>query len=159
MGLCSLPIMKLIKFKFLSIFPEHLFRRSGRSFPSSNHLNGSTTSSSSSSSSASVLTRRDLEAMLGRLGAGRVGIDELVRRLGSVCGGGGGGEEEELRLAFGSFDEDGDGRITAEELLGYWGGGVMGDEGCILEDCRRMLVWVDGNRDGFVCFKDFSRMM
>ncbi|KAI4341237.1 hypothetical protein MLD38_025985 [Melastoma candidum] len=163
--------MKLIK--SLSLSPKRLFCRSGRSFPSSNHLDDSTTSSSS----ASILTRRDLEALLGRLGAGAcsqdeveamlrdvglgvgdgVGIDELVGRLGSVCGGGGGGEEE-LRQAFEFFDEDGDGRITAEELLGVLGG-VMGDEGCTLEECRRMIAGVDGNMDGFVCFEDFSRMM
>ncbi|KAI4319622.1 hypothetical protein MLD38_033202 [Melastoma candidum] len=176
--------MKLINFKSLSLSPKRLFRsrRSGRSSPSSNHLDGSfsstttTSSSSSSSASAPVLTRRDLEALLGRLGAGAcsqdeveamlrdiglgvedgVCIDELVGRLGAVCGGG--GKEEELRQAFEFFDEDGDGRITAEELLGVMGG-VMGDEGCTLEDCRRMIAGVDGNRDGFVCFEDFTRMM
>ncbi|KAI4374683.1 hypothetical protein MLD38_012650 [Melastoma candidum] len=96
-------------------------------------------------SSMSALTRCDLEPLLGRLGAGAcsqdeveamlrdvdlgVGdggdIDELVGRLGSMCGGVRGGEEEELRQGFEFFDKDGDGRITAEELLGVLGG-VMG---------------------------------
>ncbi|KAL7197531.1 hypothetical protein ACSBR2_020129 [Camellia fascicularis] len=63
----------------------------------------------------------------------------------------------ELREAFDFFDSDHDGRITAEELHAVFA--AIGDEQCTLEDCRRMISGVDKNRDGFVCFGDFARMM
>ncbi|KAI4376232.1 hypothetical protein MLD38_014017 [Melastoma candidum] len=132
--------MKLIKFKSLSLSPKRLFHRSRRSFPSSNHLDSSTTSSSSSASSASVLTRRDLDGLLDRLGAGACSQDEVEAMLRDVGLGVGDG-------TFEFFDEDWDGRITAEELLGVLGE-VMGDEGCTLEDCRRMIAGVDGTSPG-----------
>jgi calcium-binding protein CML len=65
--------------------------------------------------------------------------------------------EEELRETFEFFDEDKDGRITAEELLRVFK--AFGDGRCTLEDCRRMISGVDKNGDGFVCFEDFTLMM
>lgn len=65
--------------------------------------------------------------------------------------------DSELREAFDFFDSDHDGRITAEELHAVFA--AIGDEQCTLEDCRRMISGVDKNRDGFVCFGDFARMM
>ncbi|KAI8023589.1 putative calcium-binding protein CML36 [Camellia lanceoleosa] len=47
--------------------------------------------------------------------------------------------------------------ITTEELHAVFV--VIGDEQCTLEDCRRMISGVDKIRDGFVCFRDFTRMM
>ncbi|KAK9154731.1 hypothetical protein Sjap_002211 [Stephania japonica] len=62
-----------------------------------------------------------------------------------------------LRDAFRVFDADGDGKISAEELWEVFA--AIGDEGCTLEDCRRMISGVDSDGDGFVCFEDFQRMM
>ncbi|KAL9672586.1 hypothetical protein QQ045_028837 [Rhodiola kirilowii] len=63
----------------------------------------------------------------------------------------------ELRDAFDFFDVNLDGRITAEELLD--GLTKLGDPKCTLSECRRMIAEVDVNKDGYVCFQDFSRMM
>ncbi|GFP92914.1 probable calcium-binding protein cml36 [Phtheirospermum japonicum] len=63
----------------------------------------------------------------------------------------------EMREAFDFFDSDRDGRITAEELFRVFR--TIGDAGCTLEDCQRMIRGVDRNGEGFVCFQDFSRMM
>ncbi|KAL2923409.1 putative calcium-binding protein CML36 [Bienertia sinuspersici] len=66
-------------------------------------------------------------------------------------------DEGDLKDAFDFFDANHDGKISAEEL--YKGFMALGDERCTLEDCQRMIEGVDKNRDGFVCFQDFSRMM
>lgn len=63
----------------------------------------------------------------------------------------------ELRDAFDYYDTDGDGRISAEELFGVFS--TLGDEGCTLDDCRRMLDGVDKDGKGFVCYEDFVSMM
>lgn len=63
----------------------------------------------------------------------------------------------ELRDAFDHFDTDGDGRISAEELLAFFS--TLGDGGCTLDDCRRMIAGVDREGKGFVGFNDFVRMM
>ena len=65
--------------------------------------------------------------------------------------------DEELRETFEVFDTDGDGKITAEELMRVLA--AIGDERCTLEDCGRMIAEVDKNGDGEVCFEDFSRLM
>ncbi|KAL7188005.1 hypothetical protein ACSBR1_037946 [Camellia fascicularis] len=67
------------------------------------------------------------------------------------------GKTPKLREAFDFFDSDHDGWITAEELHAVFA--AIGDEQCTLEDCRRMISGVDKNMDGFVCFRDFARMM
>ncbi|KAL1351198.1 hypothetical protein HN51_015137 [Arachis hypogaea] len=121
-----------------------------------------------------VVSRQELEAVLKSLaplrseevaamlrevdaeGRGCISVEELVSRVGSV-GDVPMTEEDELREAFEVFDSDGDGRISAEELLRVFH--AIGDERCTLEECRRMIEGVDRNRDGFVCFEDFSRMM
>lgn len=123
-----------------------------------------------------MVSRKELEALLSRLGAeppsreevtmmlseveagedsGCISVEALMSRFGSaacepVC-------DSELRETFGYFDTDHDGKITAEELLSFFT--AIGDERCTLEECRRMIAGVDKNGDGFVCFKDFSRMM
>ncbi|KAK7344992.1 hypothetical protein VNO77_15317 [Canavalia gladiata] len=84
-----------------------------------------------------------------------ISVDELANRVGS--GFGAGSNSEELREAFELFDEDGDGRISAKELLRVFA--AIGDEDCTLEECRRMIDRVDRKGNGFVCFEDFSRMM
>ncbi|WOK93552.1 putative calcium-binding protein CML18 [Canna indica] len=121
------------------------------------------------------ITKRELEAVLRRLvpddppsteevasmvaevdrdGDGCISLDEFGAVEAALAGGGG---AEELREVFAVFDADGDGRITAEELRGVFA--MLGDVGCTIEDCRRMIGGVDTNGDGFVCFEDFMRMM
>lgn len=66
-------------------------------------------------------------------------------------------EEKELRVAFEVYDTNGDGKISAEELRDVFK--MLGDRDCGIEDCRKMIDGVDSDGDGFVCFKDFTRMM
>ncbi|XP_006645392.1 probable calcium-binding protein CML35 [Oryza brachyantha] len=108
------------------------------------------------------ISRRELEAVLRRLGHEAPSDDELdaVAAIAAEAEGEGAGEEDELREAFKVFDADGDGRITAEELRGVMVAILGGDaEGCSLDDCRRMIGGVDADGDGFVGFQDFARMM
>lgn len=90
-------------------------------------------------------------------GDGDCGINlDNFGALGSSTGGEG-SMEEELREAFGVFDADGDGQISAEELLGVFL--TLGDDGCTMDDCRWMIGGVTSRNDGFVGFDDFVRMM
>ncbi|CAL9144420.1 unnamed protein product [Musa hybrid cultivar] len=122
------------------------------------------------------ITKRELEAVLRRLvpdaptaeevasmvaemdrdGDGCISLDEFAA-LGPALAASAGGGESELREAFAVFDADGDGKVSAEELLGVFA--TLGDCGCTLEDCRRMIGGVDADGDGFVGFEDFVRMM
>ena len=54
--------------------------------------------------------------------------------------------------AFIIFDDNGDSKISVEELLGVFV--MLGDEGCMLEDCRRMINGVNMDDDSFVCFQE-----
>ncbi|CAH9127587.1 unnamed protein product [Cuscuta epithymum] len=116
----------------------------------------------------------ELGALLSRVGAEPIGEEELRMMLSDVDRDGDGcisledfcalssafappSCDSELRDAFDFFDTDHDGRITAEELFSVFR--TIGDARCTLEDCRRMIAGVDKNRDGFVCFEDFSVMM
>lgn len=120
------------------------------------------------------ITRDELGALLSRLGASPPSEEELSLMLSEVDRNGDGcisleefgaissafgppSCDAELREAFDFFDNDRDGKITAEELYGVFTS--IGDGGCTLEDCRRMISGVDKNNDGFVCFEDFTRMM
>lgn len=101
--------------------------------------------------------REDVELMLADVdpeGRGSVRVEAILSRVGSGCAEAG---MEDLKEAFEVFDSDRDGRISAEELLGFFK--AVGDERCTLEECRRMIRGVDKNGDGFVCFEEFSRMM
>ncbi|CAO1943024.1 unnamed protein product [Urochloa humidicola] len=110
--------------------------------------------------SPAEIPRRELEAVLRRLGHGEPSDDELDAVAAMAAEAPAPGAEDELMEAFRVFDADGDGRITAEELRAVMeailGGGA---EGCSLDDCRRMIGGVDADGDGFVGFQDFARMM
>ncbi|RCV29041.1 hypothetical protein SEVIR_5G457900v4 [Setaria viridis] len=110
--------------------------------------------------SPAEIPRRELEAVLRRLGHGEPSDDELDAVAAMAAQAPAPGGEDELMEAFRVFDADGDGRITAEELRAVMeailGGGA---EGCSLDDCRRMIGGVDADGDGFVGFQDFARMM
>nr|XP_010943035.1 calmodulin-like protein 1 [Elaeis guineensis] len=62
----------------------------------------------------------------------------------------------EIKCAFWMFDQDKDGRISAEELQNMLE--KLG-ENHTLDDCRRMIKHVDKNGDGFVDMDDFLAMM
>ncbi|GMN55483.1 hypothetical protein TIFTF001_024594 [Ficus carica] len=127
-----------------------------------------------------IVSRKELEALLCRLAGGGVGsstnqevvatmlsevdsdgegcisVEALMSRVSSAAACEPAGDSD-LREAFDFFDADRDGRITAEELFGFFT--AIGDDRCTLDDCRRMIDGVDRNGDGFVCYEDFSRMM
>ncbi|XP_074588553.1 putative calcium-binding protein CML18 [Curcuma longa] len=122
------------------------------------------------------ITQPELEACLHRLVLDPPSSDEVARMVADVDRDGDGcisldefaaleaaaglrlaGAGSELRDAFAVFDADGDGKISAEELLGVLG--ALGDGECTLEDCRSMIGDVDADGDGFVGFEDFVRMM
>ncbi|URE17412.1 hypothetical protein MUK42_11587 [Musa troglodytarum] len=63
---------------------------------------------------------------------------------------------KDLKDAFGMFDEDRDGRISAEEIKRMME--KLG-ESCSLEDCARMVKNVDKNGDGLVDMEEFMAMM
>ncbi|XP_048566126.1 probable calcium-binding protein CML35 [Triticum urartu] len=137
--------------------------------PSFASASSSSTSSSSedalprASTPRSVLpaeiSRRELEAVLRRLGHEEPSDDELDA-VAAIAAAGEAGPEDELMEAFNVFDADGDGRITAEELRGVLLAILGGEaDGCSLDDCRRMIGGVDADGDGFVGFQDFARMM
>ncbi|KAG2622929.1 probable calcium-binding protein CML36 [Panicum virgatum] len=115
---------------------------------------------------AAPLTREDLETALRRVVSSE---EELAEMLAEAAGSGvlleeiaaeaqaAAADEGELRDTFAVFDADGDGRISAEELLAVLAS--LGDDRCSVEDCRRMIGGVDVDGDGFVCFNEFARMM
>lgn len=124
-----------------------------------------------------VISRSELEALLGKVARQPPSQDEVSFMLSEVDGDGDGyinletlmnqvvgpacdepAREPELRETFDIFDTDHDGKITADELMVFFKDKI-GDERCTLEDCHRMIASVDKNGDGFVCFEDFSRMM
>lgn len=63
---------------------------------------------------------------------------------------------ENLKEAFGVFDIDKNGSISAEELQK-----VLGrlEESCTIEECRKMINGVDVDGDGMISFDEFKVMM
>ncbi|GJN07044.1 hypothetical protein PR202_ga24833 [Eleusine coracana subsp. coracana] len=134
---------------------------------------GSTTSSSSSDEAASVttprtvlpstktkpaaVTREEMEAALRKVVSSEDELAEMLAEAGVVLQEITAADEGELKETFAVFDADGDGRISAEELREVLAS--LGDDRCSVDDCRRMIRGVDTDGDGFVCFKEFTRMM
>ncbi|OEL14173.1 hypothetical protein BAE44_0024808 [Dichanthelium oligosanthes] len=125
-------------------------------------LPSSTTSASGTKSKPAAVTREDLEVALRRVVSSEEELAEMLAEaeaglvleeiLATATT-----DEGELKETFAVFDADGDGRISAEELLSVLAS--LGDDRCSVEDCRRMIGGVDADGDGFVCFTEFSRMM
>ncbi|KAI3936152.1 hypothetical protein MKX01_021432 [Papaver californicum] len=83
----------------------------------------------------------------------RLGLDELLglfeEKEPSV---------DEVRGAFDVFDENSDGFIDAIELQKVLS--TLGiREGLTLEDCSRMIITFDDNRDGRIDFNEFVKLM
>ncbi|GER28250.1 calcium binding protein [Striga asiatica] len=76
------------------------------------------------------------------------------------CGGGAGDgaevDNKELKEAFDLYDQDKNGKISANELHAVLR--CLGEK-CSLKDCRRMISNVDADGDGCVNFKEFKKMM
>lgn len=62
----------------------------------------------------------------------------------------------DIRSAFWMFDQDGNERISAEEV---WSMLKRLGEDCTLEQCRRVIRYVGENGDRFVGMHDFMDMM
>ncbi|RCV36991.1 hypothetical protein SEVIR_8G027800v4 [Setaria viridis] len=110
------------------------------------------------------VTRADLEIALRRVVSSEAELAEMLADaegsgilLEEIAAEAQAADEGELKETFAVFDADGDGRISAEELLAVLAS--LGDDRCSVEDCRRMIGGVDVDGDGFVCFNEFTRMM
>ncbi|KAK7362643.1 hypothetical protein VNO77_04761 [Canavalia gladiata] len=69
---------------------------------------------------------------------------------------GGGIRTMDIQIAFRTFDKNGDGKISAEEIKEMlWRLG----ERCSIDDCRRMVRAVDTDGDGMVDMDEFMTMM
>ncbi|GJM88051.1 hypothetical protein PR202_ga04070 [Eleusine coracana subsp. coracana] len=106
---------------------------------------------------AAAVTREELEAALRKVVSSEAELAEMLAEAGAVLQEITAADEGELKETFAVFDADGDGRISAEELREVLAS--LGDDRCSVEDCRRMIRGVDTDGDGFVCFKEFTRMM
>ncbi|CAN6380496.1 unnamed protein product [Urochloa humidicola] len=110
------------------------------------------------------VTREDLEIALRRVVSSEEELAEMLADpaeaglvLEEIMATAATDDEGELKETFKVFDADGDGRISAEELMAVLA--ALGDDRCSVEDCRRMIGGVDVDGDGFVCFNEFTRMM
>ncbi|XP_057807421.1 probable calcium-binding protein CML18 isoform X2 [Salvia miltiorrhiza] len=102
---------------------------------------------------------------MDRDGDGLVDLDEFMVVVGSDDDGDGDGDgdgkgvsrESVMMGAFGVFDANGDGLISAEELRSVLA--RLGCGRCSGRECRKMIEGVDRDGDGFVSFEEFKVMM
>ncbi|KAF2537153.1 hypothetical protein F2Q68_00018663 [Brassica cretica] len=66
--------------------------------------------------------------------------------------------DEDMKEAFNVFDQNGDGFITVDELKTVLSSLGL-KQGKTLEECRKMIIQVDGDGDGRVNYKEFRQMM
>ncbi|XP_074573899.1 calmodulin-like protein 6 [Curcuma longa] len=111
-----------------------------------------------------AVTAEETAAMVDRVDANGDGLIDL-QEFRQLCaemmlqGEAAAGEDDEnLREAFGVFDGNGDGLITAEELAKALTSLGM-KQGAMLDDCREMIKKVDRDGDGKVDFGEFTKMM
>ncbi|KAJ1689311.1 hypothetical protein LUZ63_013466 [Rhynchospora breviuscula] len=65
---------------------------------------------------------------------------------------------DELKQAFAVFDTNGDGFITARELMSVMNT-LRFEEGMEIEDCERMIGAYDKDSDGKISFEDFKHLL
>lgn len=82
-------------------------------------------------------------------GDGFIDLDEFMNVMDT--------DNKVLMDAFGIFDTDNNGFISAEELQRVLSS--LGCDNCSLSECRRMINGVDKDGDGFVDFEEFKSMM
>ncbi|GMH26267.1 hypothetical protein Nepgr_028110 [Nepenthes gracilis] len=103
------------------------------------------------------VTEEELEVMIKEVDADGDGFIDLNEFIELNTKGVGHDEIlENLKDAFKFYDIDGNGRITAEELLEVMKS--LGDE-CSINDCKRMISGVDADGDGTINFDEFKVMM
>ncbi|KAL9226503.1 hypothetical protein vseg_002310 [Gypsophila vaccaria] len=103
-------------------------------------------------------TAEEVAAMMTEMdndGDGFVDLSEFAA-FHAASGGVHGVSTKELRDAFGMFDKDGNGRISARELHAVLKS--LGEK-CTVKDCTKMIQSVDVDGDGCVDFEEFKKMM
>ncbi|KAI7739366.1 hypothetical protein M8C21_002288 [Ambrosia artemisiifolia] len=88
---------------------------------------------------------------------GYIDLKEFVEFQKRGCNGAdASGINKELREAFDLYDQDKNGKISANELHSVLKS--LGEK-CSLKDCRKMIKSVDVDGDGCVNFDEFKKMM
>lgn len=90
---------------------------------------------------------------LNMLGLTRSRSQSLSR---SITSSSRGSREDELKLVFGLFDADGDGKISASELRAHFG--ALGEHLSLVE-AQGVISHLDADGDGLIDFNDFLRLM
>ncbi|KAG8373795.1 hypothetical protein BUALT_Bualt11G0062300 [Buddleja alternifolia] len=95
----------------------------------------------------------EMDCLMSELDADGDGFIDLNEFKTFHCGGVG---DRELKEAFGLYDKDKNGKISASELHAVLRS--LGEK-CSIKDCRKMIGSVDVDGDGCVNFEEFKKMM
>ncbi|XP_076906320.1 putative calcium-binding protein CML23 [Bidens hawaiensis] len=88
---------------------------------------------------------------------GFIDLEEFIEFRKRGCNAGDGAAvNKELREAFDMYDQDKNGKISANELHSVLKS--LGEK-CSLKDCKKMIKSVDVDGDGCVNFEEFKKMM